>query len=172
MQASPGQGGDGTVDQLSNDYLNHYSEVLMLLEMASVDPAVVDEIRDWEPVSYRAYFEASPLRRAPAALAAYEALAPERRAVFEELTAAMDRLALAAIRALTPPCEPEGAALVTEATVPALRRLIETAAAFLNSGGRHRSADGEVEAAQEAIDRLLGRPPSPSVNHAEEPRSP
>jgi hypothetical protein len=63
---------------LSTDYLNHYSEILMLIEMASFDEDAVADLSGWQPVDYRAYFERSPLRRAASALAAYEALAPQR----------------------------------------------------------------------------------------------
>jgi hypothetical protein len=148
---------EGPAPGLSNDYLNSYSEALMLLEMASHDPGLAEELAAWRPVGYRAYFAASTLRRAPAALAAYDRLPAEARAAFEELTEAMDRLALTAIAALRPPCSPEEAARVADATAPTLRRLIDQAAGFLNSGGRRLPRDGEVEAAQGAIDRLLER---------------
>ena len=146
----------GSVLDLSNDYLNHYSEALMLIELAPMDEAVVEDLAAWAPLTYQAYFSASPLRRAKAALAAYEALAPEPRAVFEELTWAMDTLVRFAILALRQPSEAESATVVAAETGPALRRLIERAAAFLNSGGTDLPRSGEVEAAQGAIDRLMG----------------
>jgi hypothetical protein len=82
---------------LSNDYLNHYSEALMLIELAAAEPELATELRDWRPLGYRAYFEASPLRRAPEALAAYRALTDAQRGAFEALMLAMDALATAAI---------------------------------------------------------------------------
>ncbi|GGK24301.1 hypothetical protein [Salinarimonas ramus] len=148
---------DAAIEGLSNDYLNHYSEVLMLVELAAQDPDAVDDLAAWRPVDYPTYFGASHLRRAPAARAAYEALPDERRAAFEALTRAMDNLSTTAIRALRPPCEPDDAAHVAEVTGPALRRLIARASAFLNSGGRELPDEAEVEAAQRATDRLLER---------------
>ncbi|MGJ3265429.1 MAG: hypothetical protein ACFE0R_19600 [Salinarimonas sp.] len=148
---------DATAGGLSNDYLNHFSEVLMLVELAAEDAEAFDDLAAWRPVDYPTYFAASQLRRAPAARAAYEALPAERRDAFEGLVAAMDRLASTAIRALRPPCEPLDAAHVAEVTGPALRRLIARASAFLNSGGRELPDEAEVEAAQQAIDRLLER---------------
>lgn len=141
---------------LSNDYLNHYSEVLMLIEMAAGDPAIGADLADWQPVDYRTYFGASELRRASAALAAYDALPDERRAAFEKLVAAMDALATIAVFALQPPSAPETAPVVVEATAPALRSLIARAGAFLNSGGQELPPAGEAEEAQLAIDRVLG----------------
>lgn len=142
---------------LSNDYLNPYSEALMLIELAAGDPAIAADLAEWRPIGYRAYFSTSPLRRAPAALAAYDALQEERRQAFEELTRAMDRLALAAATALQPPCAIEDAALIAEVTAPAFRRLIDRAASFLNSGGEDLARDGEVADAQAVIDRLIDR---------------
>jgi hypothetical protein len=143
-------------EALSNDYLNPYSEVLMLIEMAPDALDVAEGLAAWHPVDYRSYFGASALRRAPAALAAYDRLPDERRRAFEELVQAMDMIACTAVVALQPPCESEDAALVASITGPALRRLIDRAASFLNSGGRDLPRDGEVEEAQEAIDRLIG----------------
>lgn len=140
---------------LSNDYLNHYSEILMLIEMASDDPAIGADLGEWQPVDYRAYFGASELRRASAALAAYDALPDDRRLAFERLVAAMDALATTAVFALQPPSVREAAPAIVKATAPALRGLIARAAAFLNSGGRELPPMGEAGEAQLAIDRLL-----------------
>jgi hypothetical protein len=142
---------------LSNDYLNHYSEVLMLIEMAEMDPEIAGDLANWRPVSYLDYFAASRLRRAADARAGYEALADDRREAFEAIVDAMDRLALTAIAALEPPCDALKAALVAKVTLPAFRGLIDSAASFLNSGGRQLSRDGRVEAAQAVIDRLMDR---------------
>ncbi len=160
--------GDGSGDTvvsasagLSNDYLNHYSEALMLIEMAADDPAIGADLAEWRPVSYRGYFGASELRRAPDALAAYDALPADRRAAFEKLVAAMDALATMAVFALQPPYERETAPIIAEATVPALRNLIAKAAAFLNSGGQDLASDRRGEEAQIAIDRILGHAGQP-----------
>jgi hypothetical protein len=107
---------------LSNDYLNHYSEVLMLIEMAAGDPVIAADLADWQPVDYRTYFGASDLRRAADALAAYDALPDESRLAFEKLVAAMDALASMAVFALQPPTDPATAPVIVDATAPALRR--------------------------------------------------
>lgn len=142
---------------LSNDYLNHFSEALMLIELAAFDTSAVDDLAAWRPIGYQAHFEASGLRHAAAAIAAYEALEPSRRAAFHELKNAMNRLVGTAILALRPPCLPEEARIVAEATGPALRRLIGRAGAFLASNGADLDRDGEIEEAQTVIDRLLER---------------
>jgi hypothetical protein len=147
--------GFAAVEGLSNDYLNHFSEILMLVELAPVDADVIEDLADWRPADYPTYFASSQLRRAPQARAAYDALETDRREAFEQVVNAMDQLATTAIRALRPPTEPEDAALVAGVTAPALRRLIAQAGAFLNSGGRDLPDSSEIEEAQTVIDRLL-----------------
>lgn len=142
---------------LSNDYLNHFSEALMLIELAAVAPEIADDLGAWRPVSYPEHFAASGLRRASAAIAAYEALDDEVRAAFEDLTGAMNRLVRTAILALQRPCEPEDAAIVAAVTAPALRRLIGRAGAFLASDGTALAPGDETEEVQGVIDRLIER---------------
>lgn len=149
------RGARRAADALSNDYLNHFSEALMLIEIAADAPDVVEDLRDWRPIDYPAYFAQSQLRHAPRARAAYDYVEPRPREAFERVTHAMDRLIATAIRALRPPCEPEDAALVAQVTAPTLRSLIAQAAAFLNSGGRDVPCAGEAEEAQAVIDRLM-----------------
>jgi hypothetical protein len=154
-ETAPDDGFAAACAGLSNDYLNHYSEVLMLIEMAGDDPAIGAELQDWRPVGYRAYFGSSELRRATAALAAYDALPEARRQAFEKLVASMDTLATMAVFALQPPSTPESIPWIVEATAPALRELIAKAAAFLNSGGQDLAPDGAADEAQAVIDRII-----------------
>jgi hypothetical protein len=142
-------------DGLSTDYLNHYCEILMLIEMASFDDAVVAEIAHWQPVGYRDYFLNSPLRRAAAALDSYGALPEDRRREFEQTVQALDKLALAAILALQPPCHPQNVVLIGEVIGPAIRRLIDRAADFLNCNGESLCDGCEADHAQHMIDRLI-----------------
>jgi hypothetical protein len=146
--ASGPDGGAG----LSTDYLNHYCEVLMLIEMAPFDDAVVRDIGGWRPVGYRDYFARSPLRRAASAIAAYDALPDSERVAFERTVEALDKLTLAAILALQPPCHPHNVVLIGEVIGPAIRRQIDRAGAFLNVG---RAVTHGGEDAQAIIDRLI-----------------
>ena len=103
---------------LSTDYLNRYSEVLMLIEMATEAPDLADALRSWKAIDYRSYFAASGLRLASVALAAYEALPAERRLAFEKLVRAMDELAAMAVLALDLRDDPDTAAFVPVVTAP------------------------------------------------------
>jgi hypothetical protein len=144
-------------DGLSTDYLNHYSEVLMLIEIASFDASIVDDISVWQPIGYPDYFRKSSLRRAESALTAYERLTPESRLAFEQIVQALDKLTLGAILALRPPCHPRNVVLIGDVIGPAIRRLIDRAAAFLNSGGKGLWEACEADHAQRMTDWLLAK---------------
>ena len=44
---------------LATDYLNHFNEAIMLLEMLSSCPECRDDFLGWRPMSYREHFAAS-----------------------------------------------------------------------------------------------------------------
>ena len=49
---------------LATDYLNHFNEAIMLLEMLPSAPEFRDDFLRWQPVSYREYFAGSRSRDA------------------------------------------------------------------------------------------------------------
>lgn len=44
---------------LATDYLNHFNEIIMLLEMVPDMPDMLEECRAWEPKSYQDHFRES-----------------------------------------------------------------------------------------------------------------
>jgi hypothetical protein len=62
---------------LATDYLNHFVEIIMLIELLPDMPELIAECRDWEPLSYKEHFERSRIADRDLALEAY-ALVPER----------------------------------------------------------------------------------------------
>ncbi|MDP6344006.1 MAG: hypothetical protein QF491_10780, partial [Alphaproteobacteria bacterium] len=46
---------------LATDYLNHFNEIVMLLEMVPDMPEILDEAKEWQPKSYAAHFRDSGL---------------------------------------------------------------------------------------------------------------
>jgi hypothetical protein len=63
---------------LATDYLNHFNEAVMLLEMLSMCPDCLDDFRGWRPLSYREHFEASRFKGRDMAIAAYDGAEPPR----------------------------------------------------------------------------------------------
>lgn len=143
------------VPHLSTDYLNRYGEALMLLEIAPMDPGVVEDLAVWRAVGYREHFETSQLRCTESALSAYDNLAADRRQAFEELCGAMNRL-IATVTALLveKPEDPEATAVI-DVACEALRTLMGRATQFINANGRVDIGALEGVGLQDEIDALF-----------------
>ena len=70
--------------RLATDYLNHFNEVAMLLDMVADMPDVAEDILEWAPLDYVGHFESSGFRDKALAIAAYEAVDPEIKQAFLE----------------------------------------------------------------------------------------
>jgi hypothetical protein len=145
------------VSDLANDYLNHFNEVLLLIENLPVLlPEMVDELLTWQPASYRTYFERSPLPGGHAAIALYDNLDAPFRELFESRIAAVNALALAAtdiIRAqqrMAGELQPQDIEILCERMSVALRGALAHAADLVNHGRRCA-----VETPQTLADRLM-----------------
>src|SRR5437899_6280700 len=74
---------------LAVDYLDHFNQSAMLLELVAATPDCADDFYAWRPRSYQDYFQSLPSPAGLAALAAYGAADPLVRARLETLTASM-----------------------------------------------------------------------------------
>ncbi|HKJ74271.1 MAG TPA: hypothetical protein VKA19_09165 [Alphaproteobacteria bacterium] len=71
------------VTLLATDYLNHFVEIIMLIELLPEMPDLAEECRDWKPLTYEEHFAKSQIADRDLARQAY-ALVPERyRTPFE-----------------------------------------------------------------------------------------
>ena len=150
-----GWAGASQAPRLSTDFLNRYSEALMLLELALVDESILDDLRAWRSVGYRAHFETSQLRCAPSALAAYERIDPTRRAAFEELCCAMTRLVTTVTALLLDAPANLDLTSIVDVASEALRKLIGRATRFINVNGSVDVGTFEDHHIQDEIDALL-----------------
>src|SRR5690348_6148442 len=57
---------------LATDYLNHFNEAIMLLEMLTSAAECKEDLLAWRPMSYREHFAASKFKHRDLAIAAYE----------------------------------------------------------------------------------------------------
>jgi hypothetical protein len=57
---------------LATDYLNHFNEAIMLLEMIPDMPECAEEFLEWQPRSYREHFAASNFKARELAIEAYD----------------------------------------------------------------------------------------------------
>ena len=138
------------VTRLATDYLNHFNEAIMLLEMIPDMPECADDFLVWEPLSYPDHFRVSNFKGRDLAIAAYDAADPDIRARFDGLCDTLTSI-LTAIRDA-----------MTEATQPVTRvRLAEQATGWLKplviqAGGVINGDEGvQAEEAQPQSDADL-----------------
>ena len=61
---------------LATDYLNHFNEVVMMLEMLPAMPDCAEDVLAWQPLSYEDHFEASCFKEKGLAIEAFHAAPP------------------------------------------------------------------------------------------------
>jgi hypothetical protein len=124
---------------LSTDYLNHFSEALMALEMVRDMPECIDDLRAWRPKTYIEHFDGSRLSHRGEVIRMYEAAPRPLREALDALARVLNaRLA-----------EARDAAVhrrPADHAVAALRPLIAQLAALIN---------GSMERSQAAIDAMF-----------------
>jgi hypothetical protein len=74
---------------LATDYLNHFNEAVMLLEMIPDMPECAEDFQTWVPLTYAEHFTASNFKARDLAIEAYEKAAPSVRAQFDHITDTM-----------------------------------------------------------------------------------
>lgn len=143
---------------LATDYLNHFNELDMLLEMVPSMPDCVEDISAWEPRDYPTHFEATNYPGKDIAIAAYQHAKPVIKAEFDTIIKALsDTLETLRGEVLTASCDgsvpiPD----VSEVLNEHVRPLIAMAGALIN--GKVSAADINIDAthtAQDAIDTMF-----------------
>lgn len=69
---------------LATDYLNHFNEIVMLLEMVPDMPEIMEEVKAWEPKAYVDHFRDSTIADRELAMEAYAHVLPVYLEPFEQ----------------------------------------------------------------------------------------
>lgn len=80
---------------LATDYLNHFNEVIMLLEMLPDIPDCAEDVLAWEPADYTTHFHASKFSEKELAIRAYGAVEERLRMALEKCIAEIDQEVIA-----------------------------------------------------------------------------
>src|SRR5215813_15225223 len=64
---------------LATDYLNHFNEAIMLLDLVATMPECLTDLMAWAPMSYEEHFASSRFKDRGLAVAAYQAADPAAR---------------------------------------------------------------------------------------------
>jgi hypothetical protein len=146
---------------LASDYLNHFHELVMLLEAIASEPqSFADDLLSWRPLTYEEHFSESGFRDKNLAIAAYRRAPPKIRARFDEAVARLHGEALTLVAEVA--SELGGSKRLDKTCASAaarLRVLIDEANAIANGDTlpdrRDPDAIGDV-GGQAAIDALFG----------------
>jgi hypothetical protein len=145
------------VTGLATDYLNHFNEAIMLLEMLSDMPDCIDDIRAWRPMTYPEHFAVAHFKDRDLAIAAYETANPAARSRLDELAQTMNAILLATREALMLQLAPSTAETLATQAVGWLKPLVARAGSVIN--GHHlcpaEPEDDEDDAPQHAVDALF-----------------
>src|SRR5579864_5851479 len=74
---------------LATDYLNHFNEAVMLLEMVPDMPECAEDFLTWKPLSYAEHFTASNFKARDLAIEAYNTADTHIRTDFDNITSAI-----------------------------------------------------------------------------------
>jgi hypothetical protein len=131
---------------LATDYLNHFNEAIMLLEMLPGCPDCRADLLAWQPKSYRAHFASSAFKGRAVAIAAYETADPRARAALDALAGTMTAVLEATRAALAGDMPEDAAGALAERSAACLKPLIARAGAVINGND-----DGGASPAPQAI---------------------
>jgi hypothetical protein len=139
---------------LATDYLNHFNEAIMLLEMLPMAPDCKEDLLAWRPMSYAEHFAASHFKHRDLAIAAYEQADPLFRGQLDEICDQMNQILTEARDGLKGDLSHDTIRILAEATTHWLKPLAAHAGAVIN--GELAAARPAAEAApQDAIDALF-----------------
>ncbi len=77
---------------LATDYLNHFNEIVMLIDMVPTMLECIEDVKAWAPKSYEQHFKDSVFADKDLAILAYHNAPPQFREPFDDTVAAMNIL--------------------------------------------------------------------------------
>ena len=118
--------------RLASDYLNHFNEAIMLLEMIPDMPECADDFLGWRPLSYAEHFTASNFKARDLAIEAYDSANPQIRSQFDALAASMTSILTAVAGAMRSARHDDTRATLAGQAVGWVKPLISLAGGVIN----------------------------------------
>src|SRR6202163_1326409 len=119
---------------LASDYLNHFNEAIMLLEMIPDLPECAEDFLLWYPLSYREHFMASHFKARDLAIEAYDSADERIRAEFDHITGAMTSILTAVGAAMREARQDKTRATLAEQAAAWVKPLVALAGGVINGG--------------------------------------
>lgn len=119
---------------LATDYLNHFNEAIMLLEMIPDIPECVDDFLDWTPLSYREHFAQSNFKGRDLAISAYDSTDLAIRTEFDNITTTMTSILTTVGSAMRQARHLETRTVLAEQAAGWVKPLVTLAGSMINGG--------------------------------------
>lgn len=119
---------------LATDYLNHFNEAVMLLELIPDMPECAEDFLQWRPLSYAEHFTASNFKARDLAIATYEAAEAGIRAEFDQITSTMTSILTAVGAAMREVTLDANRARLAQLATGWVKPLVATAGGIINGG--------------------------------------
>ncbi|WP_436212683.1 hypothetical protein [Bradyrhizobium sp. LjRoot220] len=119
---------------LATDYLNHFNEAIMLLEMVPDMPECAEDFLTWSPLSYAEHFWASNFKARDLAIEAYELADPRIRAEFDNIANSMTSILTAVGLAMREARQDKTRATLAEQATGWVKPLVALAGGIINGG--------------------------------------
>lgn len=136
---------------LATDYLNHFNEVVMLLEMLPDMPEMIEDVKAWHPKPYQDHFRTSTIADRELAVEAYDHVPKRYREPFDKTVDQINRLIATSIERLSADVgqsEPELLRANAKALSQIIQRLMEVAGGIIHGS--------EKPMYQDEIDSMVG----------------
>ena len=117
---------------LATDYLNHFNEAIMLLELVPDMPECADDFLAWRPLTYAEHFTASNFKARDLAIAAYDSADADIRAAFDNITIAMTSILTAVGAAMRKADQDRTRARLAEQATGWVKPLVTQAGGIIN----------------------------------------
>jgi len=119
---------------LATDYLNHFNEAIMLLEMVPDMAECAEDFLGWRPLSYSEHFHASNFKARDLAIEAYESADTVTRTEFDNITSAMTSILTAVATAMREARQDKTRARLAEQATVWVKPLVALAGGVINGG--------------------------------------
>jgi hypothetical protein len=149
--SGPGIPNINPVTGLSTDYLNHFTEVLMALEMAADIPECLDDVRAWRPKTYAEHFAKSRFSQRDAVVRLYEAADSALRQQVDKVSDALNSLLAKARDAVLRDPKTAAANAAAKRATASIRPLIAELTALINGSAQDSAERLDSQAAIDAM---------------------
>jgi len=117
---------------LATDYLNHFNEAVMLLEMIPDIPECSDDFLEWSPLTYPEHFTHTNFKARDLVIEAYETAEPGIRGRFDHLTKTMTDILLAVSTAMREAQQDKTRARLAEQAAEWVKPLVAQTGGIIN----------------------------------------